>query len=146
MLTRNFPTLFRDRDINKTRFSDVMDEMFDEMANINRNRFVPSMDVAETEKTFEVTLALPGMNKKDINIELENDVLTVSGERRWEHEEKENGRTYHRVETGHGQFSRSITLPNIVDSENVEAKFKNGELQITIPKLEEKTAKKIDIS
>ena len=69
MLTRNFPTLFRDRDINKTRFSDVMDEMFDEMANINRNRFVPSMDVAETEKTFEVTLALPGMNKKEINIE-----------------------------------------------------------------------------
>lgn len=146
MLTRNFPTLFRDRETRPTRFSDMMDEMFDEMANINRNRFVPSMDVAETDKEFEVTLALPGMNKKDINIEIENDVLTVSGERRWEHEEKENGRRYHRVETGHGQFSRSITLPNIVDSEHVEAKFKNGELHITIPKLEEKTAKRIEIS
>lgn len=146
MLTNNFPTLFRDRDITPTRFSDIMDEMFDEMANIKRNRFVPSMDLAETDNAFEVTLALPGMNKKDINIEIENDVLTVSGERSWEQTEKEDGRTYHRVETGHGKFSRSITLPNIVDSEHVEAKFKNGELHITIPKLEEKTAKKIEIS
>ena len=103
MLTRNFPTLFRDRNVKSNSFSDLMDEMFDEMANVNRNRFVPSMDVAETDKEFEVTLALPGLNKEDIDIEIENDVLTVSGERRWEHEEKENGREYHRVESGRGQ-------------------------------------------
>lgn len=146
MLTRNFPAVFRDQEVRPTRFSDMMDEMFDKMTNINRNRFVPSMDVAETDTAFEVTLSLPGMNKKDINIKIENDVLTVSGERSWEHEEKENGRTYHRVESGHGKFSRSLTLPNIVDNEDVEAKFKDGELHITIPKLEEKTAKRIEIS
>ncbi|MDZ7717278.1 MAG: Hsp20/alpha crystallin family protein [Balneolaceae bacterium] len=147
MLTKNFPTMPEDQNGNRPEsFTDLMDQMFDKMSTMNRDRFVPKMDVAETDSTFEVTLALPGMDKEDINIEIENSVLTVSGERSWKEEEKENGRRYHRVETGRGKFSRALSLPNIVDSEHVDATFTNGELHITIPKLEEKTAKKIEIS
>lgn len=146
MLTRrSLPTLFNDRDLKPTRFSEWMDEIVDEMTNMNRDRFIPKMDVAETDQAFEVTVALPGMNKKDIEIELENDILTVKGERKWEKEDK-NGRQYHRVETGYGQFSRSLPLPNIVDNENIQAEFQNGELRVTVPKSKENAAKKIEIS
>jgi len=144
MLTRNLPTMFNDTD-HPMRFSSVMDRLFDEMVNTNRRgSFIPKMDVAETDKSFEITAVLPGMEKNDINVEFENNTLTVSGERRWEREE-ENGRKMHRVETGYGTFSRSLPLPDTADGENIQAEYKNGELLITIPKLKEKAGKKIKV-
>lgn len=144
MLNRNLPALF-DEPENVTSISGWMDRMFDEMINRSSGSFVPKLNVAETEKTFEVTVALPGMKKDDIDIYFENNSLTVSGERRWENEER-NGRKYHRLETGYGQFSRSLPFPDVVDSDKIEASFENGELKITIPKKKEKAGKKIKVS
>ncbi len=86
MMTRSLPTLFDNADFQPMRFSSVVDRLFNEMVGANRAGFVPKMDVAETDKAFEITFELPGMEKKDINIEFENNMLTISGERRWDKE------------------------------------------------------------
>lgn len=149
MLTRrrNIPTLF-DRDSGNrsvSRFSDWLDEVFDEVLD-ERTSFIPQMNVAETDTEFEVTVALPGMSKDDIDISLDNNVLTISGERKYEKDGEENGRRYRVVETRYGKFNRSMTFPNIIDNDKTEAKFENGELIITIPKVKEKAGRKIEIS
>ena len=147
MRTRNrdLPTRFADRTPDLTSFSSWMDRIVDEVVNQNGGTFIPTLNVSETDKTFEISVALPGMNRDDVEIHYENDVLTISGERKWKHEENEKDRRYHRVESGYGSFSRSLPLPNFVDSENIEAEFENGELIITAPKLKEKAGKKIKV-
>ena len=122
-----------------------MDRIFDEVVSQNSGTFVPTLNVSETDQTFEISVALPGMSRDDVEIHYENDVLTINGERKWNHEEEENGRRYHRVESGYGSFSRSMPLPNFVDAEKISAEFENGELIITAPKLKEKAGKKIDV-
>lgn len=145
MKTQNLPTIFSDEENEVTSLSSWMDQVFDEFMNRNTRRFVPSLNVSETDTTFEITVALPGMSRDDVEIHYENDVLTISGERKWKEEDSENGRRYHRVEAGYGTFSRSLPLPNIVDAENISASFENGELIITAPKLKEKAGKKIEV-
>jgi HSP20 family protein len=98
--------------------------------------------VFETEKEFQVTLALPGMKKEDIDISMENKTLIVSGERKLE---EENGRKFHHIESRFGKFSRSLPFPDIIDAEKVSANYENGVLTITVPKLKEKAAKKIPV-
>lgn len=150
MLVRrnNFPTLLNDRTWTPTRISDWLDEVMDDAFNWNRGAngtFVPELNVYETDKTFEVSVALPGMRKEDFNISYENGVLTIGGERKFEHEE--NGRKYHRVESRFGQFERSLPLPReVIDEEKIEAGYENGILTITIPKIKEKAGKKIEVS
>lgn len=122
-----------------------MDRIFDEVVNQNGGTFVPTLNVSETDQTFEISVALPGMSKDDVEIHYENDVLTISGERKWKHEENDKERRYHRVESGYGSFSRSLPLPNFVDSNEITAEFENGELVITAPKLKEKAGKKIQV-
>jgi len=122
-----------------------MDRIFDEVVNQNGGTFVPTLNVSETDQTFEISVALPGMSRDDVEIHYENDVLTISGERKWKHEENDKERRYHRVESGYGSFSRSLPLPNFVDSEKITAEFSNGELIITAPKLKEKAGKKIQV-
>ena len=145
MRTRNLPTTFADRTTDLDSLSSWMDRVFDEVINRNSGTFVPTLNVSETDKTFEISVALPGMSRDDVEIHYESDVLTISGERKWKHEEKEDGRHYHRVESGYGSFSRSLPLPNVVDSEKISAEFENGELIITAPKLKEKAGKKIEV-
>ncbi|MFO7846714.1 MAG: Hsp20/alpha crystallin family protein [Balneolaceae bacterium] len=145
MKTRNLPTTFADRTSDVASLSSWMDRVFDEMVNRNSGTFVPTLNVSETDKTFEISVALPGMSREDVEIHYENDILTISGERQWKHQEKEDGRRYHRVESGYGSFSRTLPLPNSVDSENITAEFENGELLITAPKLKEKAGKKIEV-
>ncbi len=145
MLSRNLPTTLADRETGIDSFSNWMDRVFDEVINRNSDTFVPTLNVSETDQNFEVIVSLPGMSRDDVEIHYENDALTISGERKWKHEEKENGRRYHKVESGYGSFSRSLPLPNYVDSENISAEFENGELIITIPKLKEKAGKKIEV-
>lgn len=145
MRTRNLPTTLANRNSDMTTFSNWMDRIFDEVVNQNGGTFVPTLNVSETDQTFEITVALPGMSRDDVEIHYENDVLTISGERKWKHEEKENGRRFHRVESGYGSFSRSLPLPKFVDSEQISAEFENGELIITAPKLKEKAGKKIEV-
>ena len=106
-------------------------------------RISPSLDLAETDGALEVRLDLPGMEAKDINIEVNASVLTVSGERKEEREEK--GKTYHRVERRSGTFSRSVTLPCPVKEDAVDAQYKNGILTIRLPKTEEAKSRKITV-
>jgi HSP20 family protein len=104
---------------------------------------VPSLDVSETEKAVEVKLDVPGVTAKEIDIRLNGNLLTVSGERKEEQEKK--GKTYHRVERRYGSFSRTITLPCPVQEDEVAAEYHDGVLSITLPKTEEAKAKKINV-
>ena len=145
MNTRNLPSTFADRNSELTSFSNWIDRIFDEVVNQTSGTFVPTLNVSETDQLFEISVALPGMTRDDVEIHFENDVLTISGERKWTHDDEGNGRRYHRVESGYGSFSRSLPLPNFVDSDEISAEFKNGELIITAPKLREKAGRKIDV-
>jgi HSP20 family protein len=106
-------------------------------------RWMPAMDLVETGDHFVLRADLPGLSEEDVNIEVEDNVLTVSGERKAEHETSEEG--YHRVERAFGSFSRSLTLPEGVDAESVAASFDRGVLEITIPKPEQRKPRKISI-
>ena len=107
-------------------------------------RWVPAMDLLETADHFVLRADLPGMTQEDVNIELEDSTLTVSGERKSEHEERQEG--FYRVERAFGSFSRSLTLPQGVDPDAVTANFDNGVLEIRIPKPEERKPRRISIS
>jgi HSP20 family protein len=107
-------------------------------------RWVPAMDLVETEDDFVLRADLPGLSEKDVNIELEDNVLTVSGERKSEHEERKEG--YYRVERASGAFSRSLTLPEGVDPEAVRASFDRGVLEVRVPKPEERKPRKVAIT
>lgn len=131
-------------DLHSKRFSDILDEFFNESLNYRNDNFMPSVDIAETENEFEVVVSLPGMNKEDINVDLDNGHLTISGERKMETEE--TGKSFHRVESSFGSFSRSFQLPDSIDEESITAKYENGMLNISIAKSEEKVKKQIKIS
>lgn len=129
--------------LQNQRFSDILDEFFNDI-NTRTDSFTPSVDISETEKEFEVSVALPGMKKDDINVDLDNGRLTISGERKFEDEEK--GKNFHRVESRFGSFTRSFQLPDSIDENSISAKYDNGVLNITIAKSEEKVKKQIEIS
>ena len=95
-------------------------------------RWIPAMDLVETADALVLRGDLPGMSEDDVNIEIKDGVLTVSGERRSEHEEKREG--FYRVERGYGSFSRALTLPDGVDADAVHASFDKGVLEVKIPK------------
>jgi HSP20 family protein len=107
-------------------------------------RWVPAMDLVESGDHFVLRADLPGMGQDDIKIELEDGTLTISGERKAEHEEKEEG--YYRVERAFGSFSRSLTLPKGVDAGAVSASFDRGVLEVRIPKPEERKPRRIEIA
>ena len=106
-------------------------------------RWMPAMDLVETADQFVLRADLPGLGEEDVSIEVEDNVLTVSGERKAEHEQSNEG--YHRVERAFGAFSRSLTLPEGVDAESVAASFDRGVLEIRIPKPEQRKPRKISI-
>ena len=107
-------------------------------------RWIPSMDLVENDGEFVLRADLPGLSENDVNIELEDNVLTISGERKAEHEDRREG--YYRVERAFGKFSRSLTLPEGVDPEAVQASFDRGVLEVRIPKPEQRKPRKVTIS
>ena len=107
-------------------------------------RWIPAMDLVETSDHYVLRADLPGLSEKDVNIELESNVLTISGERKAERTEEKGG--YHRVERAYGSFSRSLTLPEGVNPEAVQAKFDRGVLEVSIPKPEQIKPRKVTIS
>jgi HSP20 family protein len=145
LMKRNrFPTLFNDRNTStQNRFSDILDEVMEDAFSLGNRSFVPELNVYETEKEFEITLALPGMSKDDIEINIKNKRIVISGERTFEEDKK---RKYHRIESGFGSFERALPLPDTIDEENINATYENGVLTITVPKLKEATGKKIEVS
>ena len=105
--------------------------------------FVPAADIYEDEHNITIKLEVPGIEEKDLDIRLENNTLTVRGERNFEKEEKEEN--FHRVERRYGSFARSFTLPNSVDSDNAQASYENGILKIKLAKREEAKPKQIKV-
>ena len=129
-------------DFIPTSFSNLIDRFFNESLSRNGGAvysFVPKVDIVENEKAYEIHVAVPGMNKEDFKLDLNDSLLTISGERKFTKEKKEN--SFHSIETQYGSFSRSFTLPENVDANNISAKYVNGILEITVPKDEKKTLK-----
>jgi HSP20 family protein len=106
-------------------------------------RWIPAMDLVETDDHFVLKADLPGVAESDVNIVFENNVLTIAGERKAEHEAKKDG--YYRLERTQGTFSRSLTLPEGIDADAVMAKFDNGVLEVRIPKPAEAKPRRIQI-
>ena len=102
--------------------------------------FVPTVNTREGEFAYHVDVDLPGVKKEDIKVDLNKGILTISGERKTKEEVKQED--YYKIETYFGKFSRSFTLPDNVDIENIEAKSDNGVLEIVIPKLKDDVSKK----
>jgi HSP20 family protein len=108
-----------------------------------RQSWTPSIDVVEADDSIKLKAELAGMNPNDINIEVQDNVLTVSGERRFEEEVKED--RYYRIERRYGSFTRSIALPQAIDENKIEAKYEDGVLEVTVPKAEIAKPKKITV-
>jgi HSP20 family protein len=106
-------------------------------------RWMPAMDLLESGDDFVLKADLPGMSEEDVSIELEDSTLTISGERKAEHQAEGEG--YYRVERSTGSFSRSLTLPKGVDAEAVTARFDRGVLEVRIPKPAERKPRRISI-
>ncbi len=106
--------------------------------------FSPRIDLSETEEEYTIIADLPGLNQKDIELSFSQNVLTISGKK--EEEKEEKGRQYHRIERFSGQFRREIPLQDTVDDNKIEATFKDGVLTINIPKWPDPTQKKKKIS
>jgi HSP20 family protein len=106
-------------------------------------RWVPPMDLVETEDHLVLRADLPGLDAGDVNIEIKDGVLTVSGERKTEHEERADG--FYRVERGFGSFSRSMSLPDSIDAEDIAANFDKGVLEVRIPKPAERKPHRVQI-
>lgn len=107
-------------------------------------RWVPAMDLVETDDHYVLRADLPGLTESDVKLEVERDVLTLSGERRVEHEAKRDG--FYRLERASGSFSRSLTLPEGVDAAAIEATFEHGVLEVRIPKPEQRKPQRVEIA
>ena len=112
--------------------------------NVSDSVWSPTVDISETENQYEVNAEIPGLKKEDIKLSVEDNVLTLSGERKVEKEtDKKN---YHRIERAYGKFERSFRLPKEVDAENIKANYKNGVLTVQLPKTEAVKPKEIAVS
>lgn len=122
--------------VSPTRFGSMLERFFNDNLDTRFGAFTPSVDIVEDDAKFEVHVAVPGMEKENFKIEAQKGLLTISGERKWENEEK--GKTYHKVETQYGKFTRSFHLPDNVDASKIEATYQNGMLVAHLPKTEPK--------
>ncbi len=135
----NMLSRFQD-DINQFfRTNDGMPSVFGENSTIATNHWLPSVDIKDEDKRYVIAADIPGVDPKDIEVSMDNDVLTIKGERKTEKKDEDNG--YRRIECSYGSFYRRFSLPESVDSDKVIAKGKNGVLEITVPKREVSKAK-----
>jgi HSP20 family protein len=131
-----------------------MNRLFDEsFRGINRagseedwggGSWAPAVDIYEQNGNIVLKAELPGVDPKDVDVRVENNILTLRGERKLENEVKRE--SYHRVERAYGSFTRSFTLPNVVDTEKIKAEYKDGLLRMTLPKKDEAKPKQISIN
>ncbi len=127
-------------------FSSDVNRLFNTLLggeDVQAQRWVPAMDLVEADDHFLLKADLPGMDEGDIAIEIRDNTLRVSGERKSEHEKSERG--WYRVERSFGQFSRSLTLPEGIDPDAVKASFDRGVLHVRIPKPEERKPRRVQI-
>jgi HSP20 family protein len=133
----------REVDSLQSEVNRVFDAFFGGGSGAAARRWVPPVDLVETDERLLLKMDLPGLDKDDVSIEIRDGVLTVSGERRAEHEHKSEG--YHRVERAFGSFSRSLSLPDGVAPDGVEASFDKGVLEVRVPKPEERKPHRVQI-
>src|SRR5579859_2697862 len=138
---REFATL-QDR-INRV-FRDSYSSGASQDDSLTTSSFAPAVDVYEDEHKVSLKIEVPGIDEKDIDVRIENNTLTVQGERKIEKEEKEEN--YRRVERQYGSFTRTFTLPQTVDTEHVSANYEKGVLKITLPKKAEAKPKQIKVN
>jgi HSP20 family protein len=131
--------------VNPQPFSRDVDRLFDAFFGGEREsrRWVPQMDLVEAEDHFVLKADLPGLDESDVSIEVQDGTLTISGERKAEHEARERG--WYRIERSFGSFSRSLTLPDRVDPDGISARFDRGVLEVRIPKPEEHKPRRVEI-
>ena len=128
-------------------FTREIDRVFDAFFGQNEQqarRWVPPVDLVEAENHFVLKADLPGLSEEDVSIEVQDGALTISGERKAEHEERERG--WYRIERAFGSFNRSLTLPDGVDPDGIQASFAHGVLEVRIPKPEQRKPRRIEIS
>jgi HSP20 family protein len=124
-------------------FSSNLSRAFGDDEGIARGAWNPSVDIYENKDQIVLEAELPGMNREEFDITIENNVITLRGERRFE--KKDEADSYHRVERSYGSFTRSFTLPQTVSAEGATAEYRNGVLRVSLPKREEVKARRIEI-
>jgi HSP20 family protein len=143
MITRWDP--FRELAQLQNRVNRLFQETnFGQEEGITTSSFVPPVDIYETEQNIVLKLEVPGVEQKDLDIRIENNTITIRGERNFEKEVKEEN--FHRVERRYGSFQRSFSLPNTVNTEQVSADYENGVLKVTIAKRAEAKPKQIKVN
>jgi HSP20 family protein len=135
---------FRDVVSLQNRFNSFLREMNDADSPLTTAAFVPAVDIYEDDKKVMLKLEVPGIEEKDLDVSVENNTLTVKGERKFEAEEKEEN--FHRIERRYGSFFRAFTLPSTVDTEHVQAKYNAGVLKLELLKKPEAQPKQIKIN
>jgi len=138
-LYRPFTSLFRDEFADR-EWSSLL---FGGAPNRATANFTPAVDVVEQEKAYLLRAEIPGVSPNEIDLQVENDVLTLRGERKHEKEEERDG--YRRVERSYGSFSRSFVLPQGTNVDAIEARAENGVLTVSIPKAQAATARKVEV-
>lgn len=125
-------------------FEDFFDNWWKEGRELAETQWRPSVDISETDEKIVVNAELPGIDQENVKVTLRDNVLTIKGEKK--QEEKEEGKNYHRVERVYGNFERSFSLPSEVDADEIEANYKDGILNVTLPKVEKEKPKEIAIN
>lgn len=131
------------RDRMNRLFEDLVTSPRFEDTEIMQSTWSPAVDIYETENELVLTAELPGIDEKDVEIKIEDNTLSIKGERKFEKETKEEN--YHRIERAYGSFFRSFSLPHYVDQEKISAEFENGLLRIHMPKKAEVKPRKVKI-
>jgi HSP20 family protein len=126
-------------------FNELVGRSFGQLADETSSfgSWSPSVNVLEKDDAIVISADLPGLKPEDVEVTVDNDVLTIRGERSFE--EAADGETYHRVERSYGSFERSFSVPKTVDPEKIEARFVNGEMTITLPKREESKPRSVRV-
>jgi HSP20 family protein len=138
--------LFADLAATRERFSRLFgrDDIWDTEGVTTGGEWIPTVDIIENDHALTVKAELPGIEAKDVAVTIDNNVLTLRGERRLEKEVKKEN--YHRMERAYGGFARSFVLPAFVDADKVKAEFKNGLLTITVPRRENAKTRAVDVT
>lgn len=123
--------------------NDLISSFWGGNGSVMNTSFAPALDIAEKDNSFELRMDIPGMDAKDLDIQVQGNTVTVSGQRKEEKEEK--GKTFHRIERRSGNFSRTVTLPCDVTVKEVAAEYTNGVLHVVLPKCEKSRPNKIAV-
>lgn len=148
-----YPTLYRERTPSiwedlfaiRNEFDRIFDRTFGSLGSDVVSAWLPAVDVHETADALVLQAELPGLRLEDINVSVENGMLTISGEKRKEVEEGSKDTNYHVIERRYGRFERSFRLPQTVNAEQVKAEFAHGVLTVTLPKAEEAKPRRIEV-